>query len=240
MAGPATVFREIHHLRTFLHDLQENLDRQPRAHKAQLARLAKAEADLAVLVDGVKNAKVTAASKEKALKAKHDLIARYEDQLGGLQAKKEFDAKKLEIAFAQAECTKLEEEAFAAIEEAEALAPRIPDVEKALAAAKADVQRFEGEMATRKALWQKEMAEAQTKLKEVEPLVPATHKQAFDKAVKTMGHDAFAEVEGRSCGGCQGEMTLQQRLTLESGGYGMCPTCGRILYLPASKIAAEQ
>ncbi|MBY0232352.1 MAG: hypothetical protein K2W96_23995 [Gemmataceae bacterium] len=240
MAGPATVFREIHQLRTYLHELQESLDRQPRTHKAQLARLAKAEADLAALADGLKNAKVTAASKEKALKAKHDLIARYEEQLGSLVAKKEYDAKKLEIAFAQAECSKLEEEALAAMEEAEAIPPRLPDAEKALAAVKADVQRFEAEMAGRKALWEKEKETAQAKLKEVEPQVPAAMRQAFDKTVKTMGHEGFAEVAGRTCGGCQGELTLQQRLTLESGGYGICLSCGCILYLPASKAGPEE
>lgn len=240
MAGPATVFREIHHLRSFLNDLQENLDRLPRTHKAQLARLARAEGDLTALTDAIKVARVEASTKEKALKAKHDLIAKYEDQLSGLQSKKEYDAKKLEIAFAKTECEKLEAEVFAAIEKGEELSPRVPDAEKALAAVRADVAKFEAEMAPRKALWQKEAEQARTKLNEVEPNVPANVRQAFDKTVATMGHDGFAEVEGRTCGGCQAEMTMQQRLTLESGGYGMCPTCGRILYLPAGKPVQEE
>ena len=240
MAGPATVFREIHQLRSFLDDLQENLDRLPRTHKAHQARLAKAEAGLAALAEGIKNAMVEAASKEKALKAKHDLIAKHEGQLGGLQAKKEYDAKKLEIAFAKAECAKLEDEVFAAIEQGESLAPKVPEAEKALAAVRADVAKFEAEMAGRKELWQKEAERARAKLKEVEPTVPQANRQAFDKTVATMGHDGFAEVKGRTCGGCHGELTMQQGLTLESGGFVMCPTCGRILYMPAGKPVAEE
>src|SRR6266568_4136224 len=60
MAGPMPVFREIHRLRTFVHALQEQLDRIPRLRKAHQARLSKQEQALNEARDAIRRLKVTA------------------------------------------------------------------------------------------------------------------------------------------------------------------------------------
>ncbi len=232
MAGPAPLFREIHRLRTLIHELDEQLGRLPRTFKARQAALAKATEALAAAVDGVKSCKVMTIAKEKALKDKHALIAKYEEQLGTTTSKKEYDAKQMEIAFAKAECTKLEEEAYAAIEQGETLAATVPGLEKAAAAARDEVKKFDADMEAKVALWKAEREQAAAKLAGIEPNVPRDLRQTYEKTVDSMGHDGFAEVVDLSCGGCQGNVTMQDQHALQNEQFVMCPMCGRILYLP--------
>ena len=232
MPGPAPLFREIHRLRSLIHEMDEQLARLPRAYRARQEALAKAEASLQAAHDGVKACKVAAAAREKSLREQHALIARHEEQLGTMASKKEYDAKQMEIAFARAECSRLEEEALTAIEEGETIAARIPELEKAVAAAREEVARLDSDMEARVQMWKSERQKAVEKLAEVEPGVPKNLRQTYDKTVESMGHDGFAEVSDRACGCCQCEVTRRDQLSLEAGEFVMCETCGRILYLP--------
>src|SRR4051812_37415884 len=101
MPGPMPTFREIHNLRSFLHALQEQIDRFPRTRKAHQARLAKAEQTLKDAKKAILDLKVSASDAEKSLKAKHGQIARYEEQNNLISSKKEYDALQLEIAHAR-------------------------------------------------------------------------------------------------------------------------------------------
>ena len=74
MSGPAPLFREIHRLRRYARDLQEQLDRIPRQFKAHQARLQKREEDLRAMQEAIRKLKVTASDREKELKARHEKI----------------------------------------------------------------------------------------------------------------------------------------------------------------------
>jgi hypothetical protein len=232
MAGPAPLFREIHTLRSYAHSLKEQLDRLPRQLKAQHARKAAAETALKAAQDRVRQLKVEATTKEKTLKTKGELLARHEDQLGGIQSKKEFDAKQLEIAFTKTEISQLEDEILQAMSDGETEAARLPELEKTLATVTAEVAKFEAEVAPKKATWEAEMASTQAKIKELEPGIPKVVRAAYDKTVASMGHDGFAAVREQTCGGCRGEITSQMQNELEDDAFLMCRSCGRILYLP--------
>lgn len=239
MAGPAPLFREIHRLRSFIHDLEEQLGRLPRALKARQATLTRHSEALTQAQETIKSLKVTTATNEKSIKSKTEAIARFEGQLGGIQSKKEYDAKQLEIAFAKAEISKLEEGALEAMEQAETLTATLPELEKAVALAREEARQFEAEMEGRRATWQAELGRAKAKLAEAEPKIPRDVRTVYEKAVQSMGHDGFAEVSGRTCGGCQGDITVQDRYQLEAEQFLMC-NCGRILYLPETKPTREE
>jgi predicted nucleic acid-binding Zn-ribbon protein len=94
-------------------------------------------------------------------------------------------------------------------------------------------------MVGKRAAWQTELERAKAKLAEAEPKIPREVRTTYDKTVKSMGHEGFAEVSGRSCGGCQGDITMGDRYKLEGDQFLMC-SCGRILYLPETKPAREE
>src|SRR5579884_3805387 len=110
MPGPAVLFREIHRLRRFAHELQEQIDRLPRQQKIQQTKVARQEENLRQAQDTLKHLKVDIHSKEGTLKSTHGQIAKYQKQLNGAESKKEYDALQHEINDAKAACLRLEEE----------------------------------------------------------------------------------------------------------------------------------
>ena len=174
MAGPASVFREIHRLRRFLRDAQEQIDRIPRQRKAYQAKLAKVEQALAEEKEAIKKLKVLGAEREKTLKATEEQTKRYRTQLESAANKKISDALTLEIAAARERCSKLEDEILGAISEGEDRQAKVPEMEAAAATVRADLARYEADVAPRKAMLDANVQQSQARLAEQEKLIPTT------------------------------------------------------------------
>jgi predicted nucleic acid-binding Zn-ribbon protein len=232
MPGPAPIFREIHRLRRFAHDLQEQLDRIPRQLKIHQARLAKQEQALHDTKEHIKHLKVTASDKEKAFKGKHEAIDRFQIQLNQSTSKKEFDALQLEIAHARAECSRLEDEILTALTESEETTAHIPELEKNVKQARDELAKFEAQTAPRKADLEAQLAEASGKLKKVEESIPPELRPQYNRTIVSLGADGLAGVRDGVCESCHTEITAQALHEMKLEMFLLCRSCGRILYLP--------
>ncbi len=233
MSGPAVVFREIHRLRRFAHELQEQIDRQPRQQKAQQAKVARQEEIYRQAQDTVKHLKVEIHGKEGTLKSTHGQIAKYERQLNEAGAKKEYDALQHEISDAKTKCQRLEEEIFAGMTEIEEKTARLPELDQAVKQAKEDYAKFESGMTERLAGFRAQLAETQAQLQAQEAELPVKLRGQYERFVAAQGHDALATVHGQTCAACYTEITAQQYNELQQELFVLCKSCGRILYLPA-------
>src|SRR5947209_6043265 len=130
MSGPAVTFREIHRLRRFARDLQEQLDRIPRQLKVHQAKVTRQEDLHRECLEAIKRLKVTAHEKEVSLKTTHGQIARHQQQLETAGSKKEYDALQLEIGREREKLRRLEDEVLTAMAEGEDRAAQLPDLEK--------------------------------------------------------------------------------------------------------------
>jgi predicted nucleic acid-binding Zn-ribbon protein len=232
MPGPGPIFREIHRLRRFAHDLQEQLDRIPRQLKIQQTRVAKQEQALQETRDKIKHLKVTASDKEKAFKGKHEGIDRFQIQLNQSTSKKEFDALQLEIAHAKAECSRLEDEILTALTESEETTAKVPELEKGVKQAKEEQAKFEAQTGPRKADLEAQHAETQNKLKEVEATIPPDLIPQYNRTILSLGPDGMAAVRDSVCENCYTQITAQALHDLKQEMFMLCRSCGRILYLP--------
>lgn len=240
MPGPASLFREIHRVRRFLRDVQEQLDRLPRQRKAHQARIASREQALRDEQEAIRKLKVTASDKEKQLKARGDQIARYEAQQTQVGSKKEYDALVLEIAHNREACGRLEEEALTAILESDERAPRLPELEKALAAARAELEKFESEVAPRAAMLKSELEKATAQLKGLDAQVPPDLHSQYQRTITSLGADGMAEVRDRVCTSCHTEIIRGVEMALQADSFVVCKSCGRILYLPAPAATGDE
>ncbi len=239
MAGPAPLFREIHRLRRYGHDLQEQLDRIPRQLKAHQQRVARQEEALRQAQDAIRKLKVTTSDREKELKAWHAKIARYGQQLGEATGKKEYDALQLEIAHARTECDRLEDEGLQALGEIDEKTAELPGLEKALAQAREDLARLEAQIAPRKADLEAQLAGALTELKAVEEQIPDDLRPQYNRTIASLGPDGMAAVVDRSCTACNTAITAQAQFQLDQELFLVCRSCGRILY-QAARTADEE
>lgn len=232
MSGPAVLFREIHRLRRFAHELQEQIDRLPRQQKAQQAKVARQEEILHQAQDALKHLKVDIHAKEGTLKSTHGQIAKYQKQLNEAESKKEYEALQHEINDAKAACARLEEEILEALADSEDKTSRLPELEKAVQQAKEEQSRFESAMQERLANYQTQLAEARQQLHEREAALPAGLQAQYERIVGARGHEALSSIQGQSCASCYTEITAQQRNELQQELFVLCKSCGRILYLP--------
>jgi uncharacterized protein len=233
MSGPAVLFREIHRLRRFTHDLQEQIDRLPRQQKAQQTKVARQEEIYREAQEAIKHIKVDIHGKEVTLKTTHGQIAKYQKQLNEAESKKEYEALQHEINDARATCQKLEEEILGSMGESEEKTARLPELEKAVRQAKEEYAKFEAGMQDRLANLQAQHAEAGKQLHELEATIPANIHSHYQREVGAKGPDALSAVQGRTCASCYTEITAQQYNELQQEMFVLCKSCGRILYLPA-------
>jgi len=239
MAGPAALFRELHRQLRFAHDLQEQLDRIPRQRRAFQARLAKADQAVKDEQEALKRLKVTASDKEKTLKSKGEAIRRYEQQYNEVTSKKEFDALKIEIAHNREQCGKLEDEILEALTETDERTARLPEVEKALAQVRDEVNKFEAEAGKRQADLQAQLTQMKGEIAASEAHIPDDYRAQYDRTKSSLGHDGFALVRGRVCTACNTEIIRNLEMLLLAEQFVVCKSCGRILYPPERPAAAE-
>jgi len=71
-------------------------------------------------------------------------------------------------------------------------------------------------------------------------MMPANVRSTFDRIVRGKGVESFAAVVDRGCASCRTEITAQQYNELLMGGFVLCKSCGRILYLPESKAIESE
>jgi uncharacterized protein len=240
MATTAELMREIHRLRRFARDLQEQIDRAPVQLKAQKAKVARHEKAATDNQDAIKKLKVTIHEKEVTLKTTHAQIAKHEKQLNEATSNKEYDALKIEITADKETSQALEEEILTAIGESEERGAKVAELDAAVRTAKAEFVKWESESGARLATLQQQQAEAQAKLKEVEASVPKDVRPSLERMVRGKGVEAFAAVESRGCASCRTEIIAQQYNELLMGAFVVCKSCGRILYLPEQPAISDE
>jgi predicted nucleic acid-binding Zn-ribbon protein len=231
MPGPAATLREIHRLRRHAQDLQERIDQQPRLLKAQQNALAKQEENLREAQEAIKRLKVTMHENEVSLKTTNQHIAKHERQLNEAASKKEYDALKSEIATGRDEVRRLEDEILDAMAEAEERTTQLPQLEKAVQQARAELAQFERDSQARLKDLGAQREQMLRQLAETETVLPADARAPYDRLVKARGEDALAVVQGRTCTACYTEITPQQSNDLMQDQVVYCKSCGRILYL---------
>jgi predicted nucleic acid-binding Zn-ribbon protein len=232
MPAPAEIFREVHRLRRYIHDLQEQIDRVPRQVKAQQTKVTAREQAHHDAQEAIKRLKVDAHSKEVTLRATHGQIAKHRDQLNKAGSTKEYDALKTEIVAEEARAQRLEDEILAAMTEGEEKAAQLPELEKAVQQAREEFARFEQGINARIADLRAQLTEAQQQLQTAEADIPANIRGAYDRVVSARGPDALAALQNRTCSACYTEITAQQYNDLLQQLFVPCKACGRILYLP--------
>jgi predicted nucleic acid-binding Zn-ribbon protein len=232
MPGPAEIFRQIHRLRRFARDLQEQLDRIPRQLRAQQAKVARQEELYREAQDALKHLKVAVHDKEVTLKTTHGQVSKYQKQLNEAGSKKEYDALQAEIAAAREKCRQMEDEILNGMSESEEKAAQLPELDKAVKQAKEEYGRFEKEAGGRQADLAGQLEQVQAQLKEVEAGLPREVRPQYDRVIAARGADALAAVRNRTCTACNSEITAQNYNELQQDRFVLCKACGRVLYLP--------
>jgi uncharacterized protein len=232
MPSIVETLRESHRLRKLIRDLQEQIAEGPSLLTAEQARLTRAENDLKDAQAGLKQLKIAVHDKETTLKATHTQIAKYEKQRDTAQSKKELDAFDHEIKHNRDKCAQLEDEILAGLGEIDERTANIPVLEKELAKVREESAGFQKEADERLSRLKQELERAQVQLVEMEKNLPVEVRPTYSRLVASLGVDAMAKAENRTCQACYASLTMQTLRELEGGGrFVTCTSCGRALYV---------
>jgi predicted nucleic acid-binding Zn-ribbon protein len=127
---------------------------------------------------------------------------------------------------------RLEDEILTAMGEVEEKSAQLPDLEKNVQRAKAELAEFERGSVQRLADLNEQLAQAKTQLKVVESGFPEDIRPQYERVIAAKGEDALSLVQNRNCSACYTGITAQNYNDLMNGQFILCKSCGRIMYLP--------
>lgn len=238
--NPGEVLRTLHRILIQLSDLKERLERGPRQIRAREAACAKLEADLNLIKNDVKAAKIAADQKQLLLKsseAKHkDLNAK----LMAAQSNREYQALKDQIAADDMANSVLADEILEALEKIDGFKKLTTDAETALARGKDELAKVAGQVKDLEATLLAEITRCERELHEVEKQLPEEFRLAYERLARSKGADALAVVDGDNCGGCNQMITPNMQNSLLTGKVVTCQSCGRVMYLPEDRRVVKK
>lgn len=226
--------RQLTDLHTYLlrvRDLKRELEEGGKHLLRFKAKVDHAAAQAQAHADKIKGLKKTLQDREVSFKANVELIKKYERQRANVTVKKEYDALGHEIDNTAQANNVLEEEMLGLMEQLEAATKQIPQFDAAVAQAKETLANAEKKQIADRPLKQARLEEAERLIQESLSSLPDDLRTPLSRRVAKDGAEALATVHGRSCGGCNTEVTPQMYNNIQNGRAPVCQTCSRVLYL---------
>ena len=181
------LLRDLHRLRRVMRDCQSEIDFAPKVRKAQLARVAAHEKELADAKEDLKKRKAAILTGEAQIKSLTQSLSKHEKQLDSLSGPREMEAKQHDIDNAKKSISETEDQILAGMGDVDERSPKISQLEAALAKAKSDFAKYEVDSAERIARMKAETAAAAKELAAVESRIPPIIKSQYDRLVKGGG-----------------------------------------------------
>lgn len=232
MSTPSQVIKETHRLHRFIKDLKAKLEQLPKQLRNRQYDVEFHEKKLQEAQDELKKLRGEAKENDLSLKTAQDQIRKYETQLTGIISKKEFDALKNEIAHTKAKIEQLEDTGLETLTTIDEKLEQIPQLEKTLTDARAELARFEQDSEERQKSMQAELERAEKELVEVEGQLPqGDFQQMYTRLVRSKGDDGLSPVRNQICMACYTAVTAQTYNEMVHGRICVCKSCGRLIYL---------
>ncbi|MBC8116944.1 MAG: hypothetical protein H7062_21315 [Candidatus Saccharimonas sp.] len=231
--------KEIHDVREQLERLTKEIEMGPRQIAARQKSGDARKAELETRRTKLKQMKVAAEQKSLQLKSSEGKIHELEGKLNVITTNREYDALRNQIAADKMANSVLEDEIIEALDGVDAMQADLKRFEQELAVAEAEVAAYSAEVRQREPGLRQQIEELQSRVGDVELILPPEIVPTYRRLVNAYGARALAKVTGKSCGECFVGLTSQTLVELKDGKFKFC-TCGRLMYFAEPSQSAEQ
>lgn len=234
MPDEMSILRTLHRMHRQVADLQGQLDRIPRQRKTAQVLVDQASQALADTKDRIKQKKMEADRKQLQLREREAKLQQLEVKQNQATNNREYQTLKEQRAADTQANNVLSDEILEVLEEIDRLEASLPEVQRLLENAQKDQKSVEASLQERSEVATRELQRVMGELKQTESTLSGDARQDYQRAVQGRGEDGMAELEGQFCGGCNTILTAVHLDRLKMARYIVCPSCGRVVYSPAT------
>jgi len=221
---------------------QKKLDSIPKETQERQKKLSKLQEELTRLKDRSTEIEVQVASLETKVGAIETGIKKQEAYLNQASSPSEYEAARHQIRYLQRDREELQNEQLALMEEQEQLAPKITELEAAVAEEKATFDAFLKEADKLKVELEAKKQEVADERRAKAAEIPAEYLARYEEIFVSREGSAVVPAERSYCSGCFTKLTPNDWAMLANGTNKVlvtCRTCGRFLYDPESETGGE-
>ncbi|MCS7048471.1 MAG: C4-type zinc ribbon domain-containing protein [Verrucomicrobiae bacterium] len=166
--------------------------------------------------------------------SKRSQVAKYRAQSSAIKSNVEYQALLREIAQAEEEIRRIEDEELVLMEQAEQLQPQVRAAQQALAEAQNKASNDRAAVQRRADVLEAELVKLQTERADLARQIEPDVLSRYERLLKSKRDAVVVPIRNGNCGGCHLHVPPQVCLTARSGTELVsCDYCGRILYWPA-------
>ena len=224
-----------------LREAQRRLEAATKNVRIQERRTRDLSDKLSQLQGQLKEKQAASGNLELDLKTRDAHIEKLRTQQQNAKNNKEYQAFLIEINTEKVDKGKVEEEAIKVMEAVETLQKQVSELSTQLSGEQAKLQTMKGEITNKVAELQGEIDRIQPKRDEAAAAVPPRARDAFERLAERMEGEAMAAIqktnprkEEYACSECHMSLVTDIYNRLHSrDDLVFCPSCHRILYIPA-------
>lgn len=232
MSVTASALREIHRIHRQISDLRSSLERGPRQIRAAEAHLQTLQGSSVAVRDSLKQARMSADSKQLQLRQREDHIKDIERKLNSCGSNREYQTLKEQMAADEQANSVLSDEILETLEKIDELERMLAQQEEQQKKAEAELAAVRERVEEQQARLEAELNRVTSQLHQVETSLPPEIKSDYERIARARGEDALAQVDNETCGGCFQRLSPQTMNLLIMGKATFCSSCGSLLYLP--------
>jgi predicted nucleic acid-binding Zn-ribbon protein len=231
MEAKPELVQTIHRILRQKSELESQLTRGPR--RVQVCKNAEAESgkQLEASQQELKRLRLLAADKQLQLKQRETKLEDLKGKRNSCSSNREYSLLNDQIAADQQANNVLADEILDTLESIDRQSEVIQAAQKHLTTLQQETARVQTDVEQRVGALQAELARVTSELRESEAGLPAELRTEYQHRVRTKGEEAFAVVEGGSCGNCHQVLTPHILDQLSMGRLHICSGCNSILYI---------
>lgn len=224
------LLRRLHRIHRQLSDIHDRIARGPRRIAAGEAILQKGRQAIADATDAVKRTKLAADQKQLQLREREDRVEVVRGRQNEAASNREYDLLKEQIAADEQANAVLSDEILELLERIDQVESDRADRHRELDERLVEHERLVETARAEVAVAQEDLARIEAERQEAEQLLPTAARGDYTRLIAARGEDAFAAVDGETCGGCYQVLTTQLINRLMLSQLVRCPNCNAFLY----------
>lgn len=224
------IVRRLHEILLQAADIRGQIERGPKQIKAAESKAQQARDGVSACKDDIKKNRMEADRKQLQQRQYESKLYEWQGKLNGASNNREYQAIKDQIAADTQANSVLSDEIFEILERIDSLQGKLVGMEGELKTIEADSTKVQARIQERLGVLQGELVRVESELKKAESELSEDFAAIYHPLVKTRCEEAFAPLEGRSCGGCNTGLPPRVVDQLRQGHSVACSSCGRWLY----------